>query len=551
MAPRQRRRTPRSAAALGLLVAFVAGFYVGQRARGESDAEAAAPAKEAPTLTVAGPDGAVVARGPAVGTGLDEVPGSARADDPRRGALDDRFRAVIGRWARDAVTRSKAVRSEADVRVAAYVRELDTGSELVRLEADRPMRSASNMKLVTTAAALVLFGPDMAFETGFEAGGPIRGGELQGDLIVRAGGDPLATPAAIEAFGDALARVLADHGIRAIAGDVVLDEGDYAEPEPAPGWPDASQSWADYCALSGGFTAGGGVVVATVRPRGAGRQARVDLHPAHHGLPERIDVEGTSGSKLDVRVGATRSALTVRGVLPASRDEYVASFSHPDPVALFGAVLLGELQRAGVRLRGDVVRRRGEPRGELLSVLRSPVTDVLQSINADSHNGVSDQLFLTLGHRLLGDGSRAGGRRATATALERLGVPSDGLVQADGSGLSRDNRVSARQLGSLLAAVLALDGPSARLYRDSLAVGGRSGTLEDRFVGTPSAGRVHAKTGWIRGTSALGGLAEALDGRQLVFSILVEYPPEAGGLNTSCFKPMQDELVRILVEESP
>ena len=124
-------------------------------------------------------------------------------------------------------------------------------------------------------------------------------------------------------------------------------------------------------------------------------------------------------------------------------------------------------------------------------------------------------------------------------------------MQTDGSGLSRDNRVSARQLGSLLTAVLDLDPNTAELYRDSLAVGGQSGTLAERFRGTPTAGRVHAKTGWIRGTSALGGFVDALDGRQLVFSILVEYPAAAGGLNTHCFKPMQDELVRILAEETP
>ena len=93
-----------------------------------------------------------------------------------------------------------------------------------------------------------------------------------------------------------------------------------------------------------------------------------------------------------------------------------------------------------------------------------------------------------------------------------------------GSGLSRDNRVSARQLTALVEGVLARDPTSARVFRESLAVAGRSGTLEKRLRGTAAEGRVFAKTGWIRGTSALSGYVETLEGALLCFSILVEYP---------------------------
>ncbi|TAJ15324.1 MAG: D-alanyl-D-alanine carboxypeptidase/D-alanyl-D-alanine-endopeptidase, partial [Planctomycetota bacterium] len=144
----------------------------------------------------------------------------------------------------------------------------------------------------------------------------------------------------------------------------------------------------------------------------------------------------------------------------------------------------------------------------------------------------------------------AGGRAATARALAALGVSSDGLVQVDGSGLSRDNRISARQLSALVHAVLASGGESAALWRGSLALAGQTGTLEKRLVGTPSAGRVRAKTGFIGGTSSLSGIATSLDGRERVFAILVNYP-DVDGLNNSCWKPMQDEIVRFLVERLP
>jgi D-alanyl-D-alanine carboxypeptidase len=116
---------------------------------------------------------------------------------------------------------------------------------------------------------------------------------------------------------------------------------------------------------------------------------------------------------------------------------------------------------------------------------------------------------------------------------------------------SRQNRVSARQLTALVAGVLGGEPTAARTFRGSLALSAERGTLEERMVGTAAAGRVQGKTGWIRGVSSLSGVCRTLDERELVFSILVEYPAAVGGLNTRCFKPMQDALVSALVEGAP
>ena len=85
---------------------------------------------------------------------------------------------------------------------------------------------------------------------------------------------------------------------------------------------------------------------------------------------------------------------------------------------------------------------------------------------------------------------------------------------------------------------------------DRLVRKGLEGTLDDRMKSSPARGRVQAKTGWIAGTSALSGIATALDGREQVFSILVNYP-DVDGLNTSCWKPMQDEICALLVRSAP
>jgi len=180
-----------------------------------------------------------------------------------------------------------------------------------------------------------------------------------------------------------------------------------------------------------------------------------------------------------------------------------------------------------------------------LAVLRTPLAAVLEPINSESNNAVADQLFFALGLAHGGEASRAGAGGAVRAALERLGLGGEAPVQIDGSGLSRQDRISARQLCVLLRGVLGGGERAAGLFRDSLALAGRRGSLASRMGGTPAEGRVRAKTGWIRGTSALSGTVLTLAGERLCFSILVEYPPAVSGLNTHCWKPLGD---RICVE---
>ena len=130
--------------------------------------------------------------------------------------------------------------------------------------------------------------------------------------------------------------------------------------------------------------------------------------------------------------------------------------------------------------------------------------------------------------------------------MQRLGLELEGFAQADGSGLSRDNRVSPELIGELLGAAMELDSDRRHAFLSSLALMGESGTLESRMRSTPAQGRVRAKSGWIRGASALSGLATTLEGREVVFSILVDYPI-ASGLNTRVFKPLQEAIVDALV----
>jgi len=433
--------------------------------------------------------------------------------------------------------------------VAVVAIDSGTGRLLVRRLSELPLVPASNLKLMTAAAALVELGADGAFVTPFLTDAAVEGGALRGDLVVRAGGDPLHRRDGDGGLGPwvgPLLDSLAAAGIERVDGALVLDEGAWLEPGPGPLWPAPSQHWRDYCGLSGGFSVNGGCFRATVTPRAAGERASVTLRPAHHGLTRKGTVT-TAGSRVAVNVGANRSGVTVRGKIKAGSRPYVAEFSHPDPVDLFGHAVVGALADRGVTVSGGFRRERGvelrDPRE--VHVIRTPITEVMEAILLDSNNPVADQLFLAVGAAATGAGTRESGADAVRAALGRLGLNVRPLVQVDGSGLSKANRATAEQLAALVAAVVHQGGPVRSAIMDALPVAGRSGKLASRMRGTAAEGRVRAKTGWVKGASSLSGVAETEGGAEIVFSILVGYPL-VDGLNTAAWKPMQDEICAAL-----
>lgn len=535
MAPRERRRTTASAARIALLLLanglclyILYGMLTGdmpslQASEESEEAElvAAAPSAVAPQLAASGKH-----------SGIDRE-------------LQARIAGIVERYQAKAAKETKGKVSAGAVEVGVHVREAGAAGSLVALRADRAMRPASNLKLVTSAAALVVLGVEAELDTRFEAAGPIVNGVLEGDLIVRAGADPLYDREAggsIDRFLAPVARELKAAGIERVRGRLVLDEGDYLRPGPGPAWPPANQHWTEFCARAGGFSANAGCLTALVRPGKEGGSAFVSVEPAGHGLdPQYSAKTASSRSKLNIRVEAREASVSVGGEIPRSTERYSVRFAAPDPVLLCGHAMIASLRGLGVRIEGGLLRERGVEAGRTVAHLRTPIRDLLEPINTWSNNACADQLFLALGHASGGGGTREGGARATRAALERLGVSTEGLVQVDGSGLSRDNRVSPAQITALIEAVLRRGGKTAIAYVSSLAVGGLSGTLEHRTT----KGNLRAKTGFIAGTSALSGLVESADGRTLVFSILVDYP-RFEGLNRSCWKPMEDEIVSAL-----
>jgi D-alanyl-D-alanine carboxypeptidase len=252
-----------------------------------------------------------------------------------------------------------------EVTVAVHLRELAVPGDVVAIAPERSLRPASNMKLVTTAAALVLLGPEWSFETRFASAAPIEGGHLRGDLVVRAGGDPLYDPEAAGEVEPLLAPALdelARAGVRTIDGQLVLDENGFQPAEPGPSWP-AGDRWKEYCALAGGFSANAGCLTATVRA-GEGGPAAVELHPRAHGLPDapRGAHGGRQAGSRHPRRSADRHSGR-RGLDPARRAGVVDALRGQRSGRALRARAAGGPARSRDRSRGRARARDAPERG--------------------------------------------------------------------------------------------------------------------------------------------------------------------------------------------
>jgi D-alanyl-D-alanine carboxypeptidase/D-alanyl-D-alanine-endopeptidase (penicillin-binding protein 4) len=426
--------------------------------------------------------------------------------------------------------------------VTVSVRDVASGQGLVAIDADRPMLPASNMKLLTTAAALDLLGADFRFSTRLlldeEArrlvvlgdGDPGFGDpELLASTVHRRPDGSAAEGLDVEDLLSIWATAVADAGVRRID-EIVVDDRIFDRERVHPRWPE-DQLNRHYCAAVSGVNFHGNCLHLTPSPIG-GRAVPGPFSPdaAWVRLENRATARSGAKDRQTVWIGhgsrtAGSEGFTLFGNVLATPVEPLR-VTVADPAEFLGRLLSDRLRRRGVEV-GSVRLARADESHETLPdaapPVETPIATSLARANVDSSNLHAEALLKRLGTARSGrPGSWANGTTAIREVLRRR-TSSDllgGVEISDGSGLSRGNRVRADLMTALIAS-LATDPRIGEAFRDSLAVGGETGTLETRFGNNDLAGCVvRAKSGYIRGVSCLSGLVEAPDGRALAFSVL-------------------------------
>ena len=411
------------------------------------------------------------------------------------------------------------------------MRSLDTGESLFSLDAGKLMMPASNMKILTLAAAAHTLGWDARLVTTLEAAAPIDGGVLRGDLFVRGGGDP--TINARDGRGSAVvadwAAALKAAGITSIAGRIVGDDQAFEDEGLGGGW-----AWDylqyGYAAPVGALQFNEDVAELAVAPGAtAGEPAAVRLEAGSGLTVLNRAVTGAAGSatSIDYRRRLDAPVLDVTGTIPADGKPIARSVAVVNPTVFFAESLRNGLIALGIDVTGpavdlDDIAAEMDPhsvRRTLATTESPPLSAIAGVLMKASQNLYAETLLKAAGRSTGGLGTTAAGRIAAAATLAAWGVPEQAYVMADGSGLSRYNYVSASAVVTLLEHMY-----KDPVHRDplvaSLPVAGRDGTLATRMRRTRAEGNAAAKTGSISNVRTLSGFVRTRDGEALVFSIL-------------------------------
>jgi D-alanyl-D-alanine carboxypeptidase/D-alanyl-D-alanine-endopeptidase (penicillin-binding protein 4) len=407
--------------------------------------------------------------------------------------------------------------------VSARIIELPSRRELYARQADRPMIPASNLKLITTTTALDTLGADRTF--------PTRLALAAGDLYLIGSGDPGLGDSVIAEWAKLkpldhfapFAKALRDRGLTRLKGNLYYDDRAFDDQWTHPSW---SKSFREfwYGAPVAGLNFNDNCIDVTVHPTAPGEPVTYDVLPLTAGI--KIVNHCLTGDKQTpaIKRGTDPNEYILSGT--CSTPAELASKPVENPGYFTADALRTYLASQGINIDGKILRapEKFSDQGEIIATTSSAtMTTLIKRLNKSSQNFFAEALAKQSGEHyrqqhpdFTGTSWQAGNAAAVAFLTRNHIADADALRAVDGSGLARENRVTARMLTDLLAVMHAH--PQAKAFRDSLPIAGVDGTLKKRL--TEVKGQVQAKTGSIGRVRALSGYATTPDGRTLAFSLL-------------------------------
>ncbi len=418
------------------------------------------------------------------------------------------------------------------------IQPLSSTATLYSRDSTKYFIPASNVKLLTTAAALQKLGADFRIKTSVYSG-------ENGDLYIAGRGDPSIAEAQLKSLAQQL-KQRGISGVNKLIGDDSYFQGNAVNPNWE--WEDAQ---AGYGAPINSLIFNQNAIELLLSPQNLGQPLKVTF--AEPKLTNQWQIQNNSVTVAQnesefIEVGREfdRSAIRVSGQLKvgaASESAYVAIVNPANNfVQQFQQVLVAE----GIPVKQTLVASTSRNFDRELAAVESPaLAELVKETNRESNNLYAEVLLRLLG-KVTGkipvpqEDTTEIGLKELKTALTQLGVNPNSYKLADGSGLSRHNLISPEALVQTLR--LMANSPAASVYRASLPVAGESGTLKNRINITPNRVTLQAKTGTLSGVSALSGYIEVPNYEPLVFSIIVNQ----SDLSAAKVRSATDEIVLLL-----
>jgi len=427
------------------------------------------------------------------------------------------------------------------------IQPLSSTTILYSRDAQKYFIPASNVKLLTTAAALQKLGANFRIRTSVYSG-------ENGNLYIAGRGDPSITETQLKS----LASQLKQRGINRV-NDLIGDDSYFQGNAVNPNW-EWEDAQAGYGAPINSLMFNQNAIELILSPQSIGQPLKVTF--AQPKLTNQWQIQNNSvtvgqNESEFVEVGRDfdRPAIRVSGQLKAGAESESAYVAVINPANNFLQHFQQALAAEGIAVKQALLASRSRNfTQELATVESPPLAELVKETNRESNNVYAEVLLRLLG-KVTGilpvlqlqtgkmpvpqEDTIEVGLKELKTALTQLGVNPNSYILADGSGLSRHNLISPEALVQTLR--LMANSPTASFYRASLAVAGESGTLKNRFI-TPNRVILQAKTGTLSGVSALSGYVEVPNYEPLVFSIIVNQ----SDLSAPKVRSAIDEIVLLL-----
>ena len=450
--------------------------------------------------------------------------------------------------------------------VGVKITSLATGKVIFENDAEKYFMPASNMKNFTVAAALERLGPDHRFVTSiYVSAPPSTDGVINGDLRIFGRGDVSMSTRFSGASDpmaslDSLVEKILAAGVKEIKGSIVGDDSYFRGFAIPGGWEWDDLQWS-YGSEVSSLPLNDSVITLSVTPGPSGygcTTKMVPFNPVMRVTNQCITTAAGTPRTLRINKRLDQNLIEITGNLPVGNSGFSGQVSVSRPAELFAALLRQRLIDKGISVTGGYrYEKRADgslPTGvELLKFESSPMSAIAAQTMKPSQNMYTETLLWTLGEIERNATVAPGGGTTVSTAdsaelgiatvkkfLSGIGVAPDGIVQYDGSGLSRHNLITPSAVVQLYT-YMAKQSRYSQAWRDSLTIGGIDGTLRNRFRGTRANNNVRGKTGTIDQVSALSGYVKTAAGEELVFSMVVN-----GVAQTSTRVGLIDEMVNHL-----
>ncbi|HOO55301.1 MAG TPA: D-alanyl-D-alanine carboxypeptidase/D-alanyl-D-alanine-endopeptidase [bacterium] len=447
----------------------------------------------------------------------------------------------------DSITQLLKTPVLADAVVGFLIRDLDSGEMLYELNPDRIMIPASNLKLVTAASAILELSPDFRYQTDYFLKNFDSSTGKAGGIYIKGYGDPTLSGDFYQdsqQAADERAKELYNAGLREINGVMWLDGSFFSDNKRPETWEEEDLDWC-YAVRPGALSAGGNCILVKATGATSASGPVIEFDPPIEPSLVKMDIKSyrKSNSKIVITQNSKGFVTVSGGVRIGNEKEFEYPVPYPDK--LFGSVMIAAMKRAGIKVNVDMRDRKDVPPGykffKRLESVNLMVT--LAEMEKYSDNFVAEQTLRVLGALRGTAGSHPEGAKVISNVMKRYKfAEEENLTVVDGSGLSRENRLTPEILLSLLTGFY--NSYLQKQFPRLLAEPGKKGTLEKRVAGTEAEGRLWAKTGALRGVCSLSGYFRRSNGSMAAFVLIIT----GYTVHSNHIRDLQDEIVMCMMK---